>query len=1033
MPAIIVRWCTLFLLLAMGVALVFAQTAPTVGLRDNTPAVHAFTNARIVVAPGKVIANGTLVVRNGVIEAVGEKVAPPADARVWDMKGLTLYAGLIELSSDIGMPKPPAPQGGSPFSLTSAPSQPEKPKGAAYWNAKVFAETEAAEEFVADPKAAEKLRSQGFALAVATPQRGIFRGSSALVTLGDGPATDLIVKPEVGQFIALEATGNFFSGYPNSLMGTIALIRQTFLDADWYRRAQDAYAKKPAGQKRPETNAALAALNEALQEKQPIIIDASDELNFLRAAKIGKEFSLNLWIRGSGDEYRRLGAIKAAKAPIILPLNFPETPTVDSPEEAMNITLEDLQHWDAAPENPGRLEKAGVPFTLTSAKLKDAGTFLAQVRKAIERGLSADAALAAVTSLPAKWLGVDKHYGTLEAGKVANIVVADGDLFGEKTKIREVWIDGKQYEVKEPPVTDPRGVWELVSSGMRNAPATLTLKGEDEKPTGSITFQGKELKLATVTYSAGRIGMTLSGDSVGLAGTIRLSGTISEREMFGVGEQPNGSSFSWKATRKESAKAEADTSKPKKPEMASFPDVYPSGEFGRAQQPEQPQHILVKNATIWTQGKQGKLEGADLLITKGKVAQVGKNLTAPQGTVIVDASGKHVTPGIIDAHSHTAVSGSVNEGGQAITPEVRIEDVIDPNDIWIYRQLAGGTTMANVLHGSANPIGGQNAVVKWRWGALPDEMLLAGAPPGVKFALGENVKQSHFRPGGQPSTRYPQTRMGVEQIIRDRFQAGLEYERAWKEWEKDKTQIPPRKDLELDAIVEMLHGKRLIHSHCYRQDEILMLIRVAEDFGIKIASFQHVLEGYKVADAIAKHGAGASTFSDWWGFKFEAYDAILGNGPLMYSQNVVVSYNSDDAQLATRLNWEAAKAVKFGISEEEALKFVTINPAKQLHIEDKVGSLEVGKDGDFVIWSGNPLSNYSKCEQTWIDGRKYFDVQEDARMRAEIQKERAVLIQKVVNSKKPASGPPAGALPRGRRPNETILHTCMEGVEHETN
>lgn len=1027
------RWCTLFLVLTVGVAFVFAQTAPTVGLRDNTPAVHAFTNARIVVAPGKVIANGTLIVRNGVIEAVGDKVTPPADARVWDMKGLTLYAGLIEMSSDIGMPKPPTPQGGSPFSFTSAPSQPEKPKGAAHWNAKVFAEVEAAEEFVADPKAAEKLRSQGFALAVATPQRGIFRGSGALVTLGDGPATDLIVKPEVGQFIALEATGNFLSGYPNSLMGTIALIRQTFLDADWYRKAQDTYAKKPAGQKHPETNAALAALVEALQEKQPIVMDVSDELNFLRAVKIGKEFSLNLWIRGSGDEYRRLDAIKATKVPIVLPLNFPETPSVDTPEDAMNITLEELQHWDAAPENPGRLEKAGVPFTLTSAKLKDAGTFLAQVRKAIERGLNADAALAAVTSVPAKWLGVDKQYGTLEAGKIANIVVTDGDLFGEKTKIREVWVDGKQYEVKTPPVTDPRGVWELVSSGMQGASATLTLKGEDDKPTGSITFQGKELRLTAVTYSAGRIGITFNSDSIGIPGAIRFSGTVSEKEMYGIGELPNGDSRTWKATRKEPAKAEADTSKPKKPEMASFPDVYPSGEYGRAKQPDQPQNILVKNATIWTQGKQGKLEGADLLVTKGKITQVGKNLTAPQGAVIIDASGKHVTPGIIDAHSHTAVSGSVNEGGQAITPEVRIEDVIDPNDIWIYRQLAGGTTMANILHGSANPIGGQNAVVKWRWGALADEMLLAGAPPGVKFALGENVKQSHFRPGGQASTRYPQTRMGVEQIIRDRFQAGLEYEREWKEWEKDKTQIPPRRDLELDAIVEILHGKRLIHSHSYRQDEILMLIRVAEDFGIKVATFQHVLEGYKVADAIAKHGAGASAFSDWWSFKLEAYDAIIGNGPLMHSQGVLVSYNSDDAQLACRLNWEASKAVKFGLSEEEALKFVTINPAKQLKIDDKVGSLEIGKDADFVIWSGNPLSSYSKCEQTWVDGRKYFDLQEDAQMRAKIQKERATLIQKAMNSKKPAPTPPAGMPGRGRRPNETVLHTCMEGVKHETN
>ncbi|MGH2567765.1 MAG: amidohydrolase family protein, partial [Bacteroidota bacterium] len=1001
-----------------------------------TPTVFAFTNAKIVVAPGRVIARGTLVVRNGKIEAVGQNVKPPADARVFDMAGLTLYPGLIELSSDIGVPKPPQQQ---PGQQAAAQQQQEQPKGAAHWNAKVRADYDVSAEFIPDDRAAEKLRSQGFTLALATPVRGIFRGSSALVNLGEGAASGLVVKRNAAQHVAFEQIGGFTAAYPNSLMGIIAMIRQTWYDTEWYRKAHESYATNPAGQQRPETNRSLAALQDALQKRQAVVMNVNDELNFLRAAKIGKEFSLNLIIRGSGHEYRRLDAVKATKVPVIVPLNFPEAPAVETPEEALNATLEDLRHWDAAPENPGRLEKAGVPIALSSAELKDAGTFLAQVRKAIERGLGPDAALAALTTTPAKWLGIEKNYGTLEAGKAAHVVVTDGDLFAEKTKIREVWIDGKQYEVKAPPAADARGTWSLTVSADPGQTGTMNLKGETDKPAGTITWRGKELRLSSVTYSVGRLAFTMKTDSIGWAGSMIMSGTVSDKEIHGVGQRTDGAPFTWTATRTEMAKAEPDTAQPKKPEMASFPDVYPPGEYGRARQPDQPTNLLVKNATIWTQGPQGKLTATDMLVIRGKIARIGKNLEAPKDAVIIDATGKHVTPGLIDAHSHTATS-SVNEGGQAITAETRIEDVIDSDNIWIYRQLAGGTTAANILHGSANPMGGQNATVKWRWGALPDELLIAGAPPGIKFALGENVKRSNVTLPQGAQARYPATRMGVEQLMRDRFKAARDYERAWKEWEKEKTKTPLRRDLELDALVEILNGRRLVHSHCYRQDEILMLIRVAEDFGFRIATFQHVLEGYKVADAIAKHGAGASSFSDWWAYKIEAWDAIPGNGPLMHAQGVLVSYNSDNSQLATRMNWEASKAIRFGLSEEEALKFVTINPAKQLGVADKVGSLEVGKDADFAVWNGNPLSTYSKCEQTWVDGRKYFDLDEDKKLREQIQKERAVLTQKILDSKsQPSPQPVAGQPARFRRPNEEHPFSCfdheaeflMEGYYHE--
>jgi imidazolonepropionase-like amidohydrolase len=428
--------------------------------------------------------------------------------------------------------------------------------------------------------------------------------------------------------------------------------------------------------------------------------------------------------------------------------------------------------------------------------------------------------------------------------------------------------------------------------------------------------------------------------------------------------------------------------------------------------------VLVRHATVWTQGPAGTLQDADLLARDGKIVQVGTSLAAPAGTTVIDAKGKHVTPGLIDCHSHTAIRGGVNEGSNNVTAEVRIDDVIDPKDVAIYHELAGGLTTANLLHGSANSIGGQNAVVKLHYRTSREAMMFPGAPPGIKFALGENPKRSNFRDASRPQ-RYPNTRMGVMESIRAAFTAAKRYREEWAAYDKlsakaKERREPPRRDLQLEAIAEILEGKRLIHSHCYRQDEILALLRTAESFGVKVQTLQHVLEGYKVADEIAAHGAGASTFSDWWAYKLEAWDAIPYNGALLHQRGVVVSFNSDSDELARRLNLEAAKAVKYGgVPEIEALGFVTINPAKQLKIDARVGSLEAGKDADFVIWSGHPLSVYSVAEQTFVDGVKEFDRALDLTKRGEIDKARADAIAKILGSAKPATSeePKAKALP----------------------
>jgi len=434
----------------------------------------------------------------------------------------------------------------------------------------------------------------------------------------------------------------------------------------------------------------------------------------------------------------------------------------------------------------------------------------------------------------------------------------------------------------------------------------------------------------------------------------------------------------------------------------------------RRPQPFHPEVLIVQHATVWTQGPQGVLEDADLLLRGGKVAAVGRGLAVPSGAFVVDGRGKHVTPGLVDCHSHTAIRGGVNEGSDTITAEVRVADVIDPRDEDLYRELAGGLTTAHLLHGSANAIGGQDAVIKLHPYGRPQDLRVPGAWPGIKFALGENPKRSNFR-DPEIAPRYPGTRMGVMEAIRVAFAEARDQDRRWAEWRalskaEQAKRVPPRRDLRLEALAEVLRGERRVHSHAYRQDEMLALLRLAETYGVKVATFQHALEGYKIADEIARHGAGASIFTDWWAYKAEAYDAIPYNGALLRARGVNVSFNSDSDELARRLNLEAAKAVKYGdLAETDALDFVTRNPARQLGIEDRVGSLAPGKDADFVVWSGHPLSVYSKAEQTWVDGVREFDLVTDRARREGIEAERTRLLAEWT---KPASEPPAsGAQP----------------------
>jgi imidazolonepropionase-like amidohydrolase len=441
--------------------------------------------------------------------------------------------------------------------------------------------------------------------------------------------------------------------------------------------------------------------------------------------------------------------------------------------------------------------------------------------------------------------------------------------------------------------------------------------------------------------------------------------------------------------------------------------------------PDVPAVVVIQNATILTVSH-GTIEHGSILIKDGKIAEVGLSVKAPKDAQVIDAVGQFIIPGIVDCHSHIALE-AINEGSVSVSSMVNMEEVLNPEDIDIYRDLAGGVTSANILHGSANAIGGQTLVIKLRWGQPAAKLPFEGALPGIKFALGENPKRSNFSIPGQPK-RYPATRMGVEETIRSAFSEARDYKKTWDVYNKraaagEKNLIPPRRDLRLEPLVEVLEGKRYVHSHCYREDEILMLLRVAKEFGFKVRTFQHVLEGYKVADELAAAGVGASTFSDWWAYKVEAYDAIPYNAALMTRRGVVVSINSDDAEEATHLNQEAAKSMKYGgLSHDEALKMVTLNPAMQLGIDKRVGTIDVGKDADLAIYNHDPMSAYAVVQKTLIDGRVYFDRQRDISERAEHEKEKKALIDKFkkATEKKPEEkkSDAAGQKPAEKKPEE---------------
>ena len=953
------------------------RTAPVTGIRDNGTGFHALVGARVVTAPGQVLDGATIVIRNGLIQRVGRNMQPPAGARVWDLDGLTIYPGFIDAHADLGMDA--VPEGGD--------------VGPTHWNPQVRAWFSTTMNLQDDADRRAALRSQGFGTALVVPKQGIFRGTASVVNLGDTGVRDRVLRPDLAQAMGFQRSFQLGGAYPNSPMGTIALMKQTFMDADWYVRAWGAYEASGRAFLPPETSAALAALEDAVRGDQPIVFETGSEEEYLRAHKLAAEYGVDAWYRGSGQEYRILDVLRGRTDPLIIPLSFPDAPNVNDPESALNASLADLRDWYLAPTSPAQLAGAGVRFAITSDGLSSLNEFLPNLRIAVARGLSTVDALAALTTTPAEWLGLENTHGTIQEGKVANLVVSEGDLFTEEATVRDVWVHGQAYGVTRSPQIDPRGTWRIASDDEWGFEAALRLEGPLNRLRGSIDITGPDgasinLASAEVVAETGRVEVRFDGEDLGYEGVALLAGSVRGEEFYGWTSLPNGANPSFRGSRTEAYEgATRGTVAMNVPEI-DLPFIRPMMEFGRSAIPEQPAAVVVRNATVWSQGPLGQMENADLLVQAGKVVAVGPDLDAPRGAMEIDATGKHVTPGLIDPHIHAGVS-AVNESGFAIVPEVRMGDVVTHNNIWMYRQLAGGLTTAHIKHGSANPIGGENVFVKLRWGSLPEDLKLEGAPRTVKFALGENPKR---REG-----RYPDTRMGTQEIIRDHFLAARDYEREWQRWEASGEGIPPRRDLRMEAILDILNQELLISSHGYRADEFLALVRLAEEFGFRVQTLQHGIEAYKIAPELAASGVAAVVWSDWGGFKMEAYDASVYNARILIEAGVVTSLHSDNNEISSRMNWEAGKLLRTGLTHEQALSTVTNQAAKAVAIDARVGSLEVDKDADFVIWSGNPLSQFTRAEQTWVDGRRYFSLEEDAAMREQIDRERTQLIQAILS------------------------------------
>ena len=939
------------------------------------------------------VENAVLVFQEGKIVASG-KVNIPKNAVVIDGRGAFVYPSFIDPYASIGVEKAKRSEynPGSTYLPTDATS--------AAYNDAVKADTRAVRTFTNQGKDFQDYLNQGFGSVLSFNEDGIVRGSAVLIGLGEGISSEKVIKEDAGFLLSLNK-GSSRQAYPSSLVGSVALLRQLYLDADWY--AKSGYLENK--------NTNLEAFNR--YRKLPTIIETSEKWDVLRADAIGDEAATQFVFVGSGNEYQRAKEMKATNGTFILPLEYPKPFQSQDLMNVEDLDVADLKHWELAPYNAVYLAKEKVPFALTMFKLKDKKSFLDKLRDLNKKGLSQEEILQSITEKPAQILQVSS-LGNLNKGSMANFIIVSDDLFMKESVIYENWVSGKQNIINRMPDTDVRGDYQVQ---LNNQTYDLKIKGKITKPEAEITQNDKKgkIKLAVADYKMA-MEVKLPNDSVQNYRVMLPLTDYKNRTGIAIDKDGRNIPFTIKYVKAFEPELKKDE-KAKTDEPGKI--WYPFSAFGAEQLASQ-QDYLIKNATVWTNSAKGIVKNTDVKVSKGKITAVGTGLSAGNATVI-DGSNLHLTSGIIDEHTHIGLARGVNESGSNNSGEVRMSDAIDPDDVNFYRQLAGGVTSAQQLHGSANPVGGQASMVKFKWGEDPKDMMFPGAKPYIKFALGENVKQSNW--GNNPN-RFPQSRGGVEQAFDFWFTRALEYEK------EKSTNKNFRKDLRLETMLEILKSNRFITCHSYVQSEINMLMDVAERFDFRVQTFTHILEGYKVADKMKKHGANASTFSDWWAYKEEVREAIPYNAALLLQAGVNVAINSDDAEMARRLNQEAGKAVKYGnVPQEDAWKMVTLNPAKMLQIDHKVGSIEPGKDADLVLWTDNPLSIYATVDKTFVDGTLYFDAAQQARKDQMVKDEKNRIIQKMLFSEDAGKGNTQSAEKKQR-----VLYHCdtLEGEEHES-
>jgi imidazolonepropionase-like amidohydrolase len=963
------------LLLTTSTCLQAQETFLRNDVKDERPEAYAFTNVTVQVSPTEKIDGATVLIKDGKIVEIGKSIRVPTGYQQMDLSGKWLYPGMIDLYTSYGMPEVKS----RGFSFFGGAEQFEpKTKGPYNANEAIKAHVNAVENFTVDAKDATAWRAMGFGAVLSFHPDGLARGSSTLAALGEGRANEVILKDKAAAHYSFNR-GTSTQVYPVSAMGQISLLRQTYLDAKWY----NAQPQKPFVDRSLDAWLSLQSL--------PQIFEATNWMTVLRADKIGDEFGVQYIIKGGGDDYKRIKEVKAAGAPIIVPVDFPDAYDVSDPIDAYKVDLSDMKHWELAPTNLAQLEKNGIEVALTTHGLKNKKDFWPNLRKAIKQGFSKKAALAALTTTPAKLVKMQDQLGTISKGKIANLIITSGDIFEEKTVIHENWVQGKRYIHVPMDATDLQGNYVLALNGQSY---DLRISGPAGKHQASIQMNDTTKVKVDLKVDDESLTLNFNPAPKDPGESLSLSGWTNGKNLSGTGQSATGKWLSWQATFAEDAKKEEEKkSEKEEPEDELGPVIFPFLAYGASEVPKQ-ERILIKNATVWTMEAAGILEATDVLLENGKISQIGKNLNAG-GAKVIDGTGKHLTPGVIDEHTHIGGGGNEVLSNSAM---VRIGDQINSEDINIYRALSGGVTSVQVLHGSSNPIGGQSALLKLRWGMAPEALKIKDADEYIKFALGENVKRSR----SESSIRYPQTRMGVEQVYMDAFSDALEYEKSWKAFNASTKEgkVAPRRDLAMDAVLEIINEERFITCHSYVQSEINMLMKVADHFDFKVNTFTHIIEGYKVADKMKEHGAGASSFSDWWAYKWEVRYGVPYSPAIMAREGVVTAINSDDSEMMRRLNQEAAKSVKYGqLSEMEAMKMVTINPAKLLHLDDRIGSLKVGKDADVVLWTNHPLSIYANVDHTIVDGTIFYSLERDEMLRESNNQERARLVQKMKNSK----------------------------------